>query len=242
MKNTTFDSPFHHALARDAVRRCNGNADFDAITAVIMSCTAFEAFVNEVGQLATTTNEVQGSEPFLKQLSKSYLDTKEPRISTLDRYDLSWCIIRGCKIEKGRGIRQKLKTLFDLRNELIHTKADETSIVLDPQSTPPKNFEEGWIGKVRELHNVPQCVKNLQSYGLVSRQPDDLRWILRISTKPVAEWAFCLVAKAAYELIRAIPDNSPFKLKLLDRSLAGYVNREKILQSSIFDGEKHDQR
>ena len=237
MKNTTFDSPLHHALAGEAVSRCNGNADFDAITAVIMSCTAFEAFINEVGQLATTTNEVQGSEPFLKQLSQSYLDTKEPRNSTLDRYDLSWKIIHGCKIEKGRGIRQKLKTLFDLRNELLHTKADETNIVLDPQSTPPKNFEEGWIGKVRELHNVPQCVKNLQSYGLVSRQPDDLRWILRISTKPVAEWSFCLVAKAADELIRAIPDNSRFKLKLLDQSLAGYVIREKIRQGANCDGE-----
>lgn len=224
--NTTFDSPLFHALARDAVNRCDGKVDFEAITAVIMSCTAFEAFLNELAQFAST-EDTQHSDTMIHELAVSQRIAIECKAPTLDRYDYAWEILHKTQIDKGSGCRQKLTTLFALRNSLVHAKAEETSIVIDPTTQPPAGFDEtGWLGQIRELYDLPKYVKALQSDGHVNHEPQDERWVTRICDKRVAIWAFNLVAEAAAELIQPSTVDAVFYKRLMEQSLAGYKSRE----------------
>ncbi len=221
--NTTFDSPLFHALARDAVDRCNGKGDFDAITAIIMSCTALEAFLNELAQFACTEAKSYRLIELLGDSLKNAINEWKP---PLEKYDIAWEILYGSSIVKGQGERQKLKTLFNLRNGLIHAKAEETSIVLDPSTKSPEGFYfDGWLGQIRELYDTPKFVKALQADGIVEKEPQDERWVKRICDKRVAVWAFDLVAKAAAELIQPLKGKTELYQRLLEQSLAGYKTR-----------------
>lgn len=222
--NTTFDSPLFHALARDAVDRCDGKGNFDAITAIIMSCTSLEAFLNELAQLACTEAKSDGQIIILGDfLKKAVMEWKSP----LEKYDIAWEILHGDSINKGQGVRQRLKTLFDLRNGLVHTKAEETSIVIDPSAQPPEGFDvDGWLGQIRELYGLPKFVKALQSDGIVEKQHQDVRWVNRICDKRVAEWAFRLVASAAEQLISPLQLKTDFYQRLMEQSLPKYEIRK----------------
>jgi len=222
--NTTFDSPLFHALTRDAVNRCNGKGDFDAITAIILSCTSLEAFLNELAQYACT--EAKGDRLF-EVLGDSLKNAVDEWKSPLEKYDKAWAILHGDSINKGQGVRQKLKTLFDLRNGLVHAKAEETSIVIDPSVESPEGFDVGvWLGQIRELYCLPKFVKALQSDGIVEKEPQDERWVNRICDKRVAEWAFKLVAAAAEQLISPLQLKTDFYQRLMEQSLAGYEARK----------------
>lgn len=223
--NTTFDSPLFHALARDAVVRCDGKGDFQAISAVIMSCTAFEAFLNELTQFAST-EDTQYGDSMIHELAVSLRIAMECKAPALNRYDYAWEILYKTQIDKGSGCRQKLTTLFALRNGLVHAKAEETSIVRDQTAQPPADFDEaGWLGQIRELYDLPKFVKALQADGIVEKEPQDERWVNRICDKRVAIWAFDLVAKAAAELIQPLKEQTDFYQQLLEQSLAGYETR-----------------
>jgi hypothetical protein len=225
--NTTFDSPLFHALARDAVDRCDGRGDLEAITAIIMSCTAFEAFMNELAQYACTESKKDDSFTAVVTLGLSLLKAIDEWKSPLEKYDLAWEIIHGKVIDKGSGSRQKLKTLFDLRNGLVHTKAEETSLIIDPSKKDPFNEQCVWLGQIVELYDIPGYVKALQSDGLVPLEPEQLRWTSRICNRQVAEWAFTLVAKSTVELIAGDFLPVEFKSRLQEQSLAGYGWRNK---------------
>jgi hypothetical protein len=223
--NTTFDSPLFHSLARDAVDRCDGRGDFEAITAIIMSCSAFEAFMNELAQYACTESKRDGSNAIVTTLGVSLLMAIDEWKSPLGKYDLAWEIIQGRAIDKGSGSRQKLKTLFDLRNGLVHTKAEETSLIIDPSKKEPFDGQGEWLGQIVELYGIPKYVKALQSDKLVPKEPERLRWTSRICNRQVAEWAFTLVAKSTEELIDGDFLPVAFKSRLQEQSLAGYVWR-----------------
>ncbi|TXT50778.1 MAG: hypothetical protein FD137_233 [Spirochaetes bacterium] len=224
--NTTFDSPLFHALARDAVGRCDGKGDFEAITAVIMSCTAFEAFLNELAQFAIT-EDTQHSDSMIHELAVSQRIAIECKAPTLDRYDYAWEIMHKTQLDKGSGCRQKLTTLFALRNSLVHAKAEKTSIVIDLTAQPPAGLDEaGWLGQIRELYDLPKFVKALQSDGHVNHEPQDERWVTRICDRRVAVWAFDLVAEAAAELIQPSKVDAAFYKRLIELSLAGYETRK----------------
>jgi len=225
--NTTFDSPFFHALARDAVDRCDGRGDFEAITAIIMSSTAFEAFMNELAQYACTESKKDGSSTMVATLGVSLLKAIDEWKSPTDKYDLAWEIIHGKAIDKGSGSRQKLKTLFDLRNGLVHNKAEETFLIIDPSKKDSIDGQGEWLGQILELYGIPKYVKALQSDGLVPLEPEQLRWTSRICNRQVAEWAFTLVAKSTEELITGDFLPVEFKSRLQEQSLAGYGWRNK---------------
>jgi hypothetical protein len=111
-----------------------------------------------------------------------------------------------------------LSVLTKLRNDLVHVKAAETRITT-VQSTPPEGFSGTWGGLVVQDHAEPSYFASLKNWQLVPRDVSHDRWILRICTREIAEWACDTVETLAEALVAQLPAGTEFRKKLEERSL-----------------------
>ena len=240
--NTTFDSPLLHMLAVAAAKRCADGGVFDALAAVMPSYSAFEAFLNEMAQLAQTLVrgrqiEDAGGHPLLwvddtsiapniQALALALRVAQDQRASVDYRYDLSWEILSGATIERGEGARQNLGVLGKLRNAIVHVQSEETQLYVNPDpSSAPEDFKGVWLGMVEERHEEPAFLRALESQKLLS--PGDHRqpWIHRVCTQAVADWACMTVEHLAANVVALVPVESAFRQRLQARSLSGTIER-----------------
>jgi hypothetical protein len=240
--NTTFDSPLLHMLALAAAKRCADGDVFDALTAVILSYSAFEGFLNEMAQLAQTLVrgrqiEDAGGHPLLwaddtsiapniQALALALRVAQDQRASVEYRYDLSWEILSGAPIERGEGSRQNLGVLGKLRNALVHVKSEETQIYVDPDpSSAPDDFKGVWLGMVTERHQEPPFLRALESQRLLATGDHRQPWIHRVCTRNIADWACMTVEQLAANVVALIPAESAFRQRLQEQSLSGTIDR-----------------
>jgi hypothetical protein len=230
--NTTFDSSLIQSLARAAAQRCTGGGDFDAIGAVILTYTAFEAFLNEVSQLAQTlvrehaSGETDVQDSILERLALVLRVAQDHNASASYRYDLALKVM-GASIDPGQGARQSLSTLIKLRNDLVHAKSEETEIYLRPD---PQDADS--LGRVVQRHKHPRYFQFLEDKGVLANGNEDHRWIYRICSRDVADWACNTVEELAADLVAHAPTPSKFQERLEKHSLGGTIERAKNQQSS----------
>jgi hypothetical protein len=234
---TTFDSSLIQSLARASADRCTGKGgDFDAIAAVILTYSAFEAFLNEVTQLAQTLLREQAlklddaepsstSNALLDRVALAMRVAQDRWASVEYRYDLAWEILDGAEIKRGEGARQSLSVLTKLRNDLVHAKSQETSLEMRNDPEDAAKFDGIWLGRVVELHKHPSYFRFLKATGVLAPGNEEQRWLFRICSRKTAEWACQTVEQLAAELVAAAPDGSRFKQRLGDQSLGGTLVR-----------------
>jgi hypothetical protein len=236
--NTTFDSSLFQTLARASADRCRGGGNFDALSAIILSYAALEAFVNELSQLARTlvrerdlkleTDETVPTLPeFLETLSL-VLRVAEDRWASVEyRYDLAWEVVCRTKVEPGVGARQSLGVMTKLRNDLVHAKSGETELYLHQDAEEAKSFDGFWLGSVRERHEHPRYLRFLDDRRLLNPGTEHGPWLHRICSRAVADWACETAEQLACNLVELTPIGSSFRERLELYSLAGTSKRRR---------------
>lgn len=234
-----------YALARQAAERCDQSDGTDAIGAVLLAYAALEAFLNELAHLSIMTllesklprehsAHVAHPEPLL-----SVLEPFVPKIqaemnryaSTEDRYDLSWEAFAGTEPSKGQGIRQRLTTLTKIRNAVVHLQSTRTETVFS--SLPAAPDLTGPSMAITVQYEQPPFLQSLRGWKLLDGDESD-RWVDRISTRMIADWACSTAQSAASELISKTPARSAFRERLASESLGGSqcqpppANREPV--------------
>jgi hypothetical protein len=218
-------------LARDYAELCDGYGDFDAITTAVMAALAFEAFINEVEQLARTmiVSDDQDTYPGARafdsaapKLVGSLQGTE--RAGTLERYDLIWKALTGHDVDSSRDPKQSLKIVFSVRDAIAHMKSQQTEIYRDlreDEGSPGQYY----VGHFVEHHPQPKFMRALESRGLLNPGAGPWgQWSLRISSQPFANWVCETVEHSAQNLILQFPDGSLMRDRLMSASLAGFSN------------------
>lgn len=230
--SSTFDSGLLYALALRSANRCDGGrGDFDAITAIMLSYSALEAFVNEVAKLSFVLlkNESYQNQqgrmnssaaiPQINTLALAMKVAEDNKASTAYKFDLAWEILSGSPIEKGDDLRQSIDTLNSLRNDLVHAKSEETKIGLYRDPEEAARFDGEWLGHVVEVFESPRYFRSLEAKHLLTPGTEGQRWVYRICSKEVAEWACATVKHAAIDLTSQAPIGSEFRNRLETYSL-----------------------
>ena len=229
--NLSFDSGLLQALARDYAELCDGYGDFDAITTAVMSALAFEAFINEVEQLARTMivsddedafPGVMAFDPAALKIIDCLRGTDRP--TTLDRYDLFWKAVTGQDVDDGRDPKQALKIVFSVRDAIAHLKSQQTEIrreLREDEESPSRLY----VGPFVEYHPQPNFMRSLEARNLLSpwAGPSN-QWSLRISSGTFANWVCETVEHTSKDLVLQFPDGSLMRDRLMRDSLAGFSN------------------
>jgi len=248
--NTTFDSSLFQALARESAGRCVGGGNFDALSAIMLSYAALEAFVNELSQLSRTllrerklqleTDETVPSLPdFLETLSLALRVAEDRWASVEYRYDLAWEVVGPTKVNPGVGARQSLGVMTKLRNDLVHAKSGETELYLHQDPEEAKRFDGFWLGSVREHHEHPRYLHFLDDRRLLNPGTEHDPWLHRICSRAVAEWACETTEQLAWNLVERTPVDSTFRERLENYSLAGTARRRR--ERAALDAEVKDE-
>ena len=227
-RHTSFNSPLLHSLACDAAARC-GTLSFEALSVVILSATALEAFLGEILQLAITLEkEPPAGRVTMSKFVTKLLKATEGRRAPFKRYKLAseqLAKLPGSTSDDGMAEqRSSVETLFALRNAIAHLKSEEIETVhfVDPEIQ--EKFDGYWLGELVTTHGPgPDCLARVEEMDLLVQQDADgsLRWVDRICTKKIATWACRVAADASEALVNCAPD-SAFRTQLQEESMAGF--------------------
>jgi hypothetical protein len=134
------------------------------------------------------------TEPVLERLALAMRVAQDQRASVDYRYDLAWEVLTAAPISRGEGARQSLPTLTKLRNDLVHAKSGEAEIYLHNDPQEAAGFDGIWLGRVTERHKHPSYFRVLESVGLLATGDTGERWLYRVCSSRLAEWACDTVA------------------------------------------------
>jgi hypothetical protein len=110
-------------VAKNAHDKLNGEPpDIDqGLIAIVFAASAFEAFINELDELAAGTGDTPGAtEPIIALLSDVFKEAEACRASIRLKYLVAGTVITGKPFERGRQPWQDLDLLFKVRNAIVH--------------------------------------------------------------------------------------------------------------------------
>ncbi len=171
----------------------------EAIAAIVFSAMTLEAFINEIGDLATS-EMARGPDnpPSIATMGHVVGEVEEGRGTVQLKYQMAKLVLSGNTYDKGRQPYQDFRMLIDLRNALAHIKR------LDIFEVSPAGIDP--------LTQPPKVIGQLRSRGLLAdvsgvRQP--VSWIEELESLVTARWACTAATEMIHSLIEAIP-HSPF--------------------------------
>ena len=156
----------------------------DALSAILFSAAALEAWIAELG-LLTRRTELPTS-PALAALGQAIADIEDSRGSVRLKYHIAMTLLTGKGYDRGAQPYQDFNLLFSLRDALVHMKPEKMA---EPASERTRTER-----LVKQLSSVATCVPQ-EKPGILSS------WLSRINTKSVARWA-CNTAKSVQESVR----------------------------------------
>lgn len=166
------------------------NKDWRGLDAIIYSALAVEAFVNDFGTMAALF-DAKGRGPVVGIAIKALERAEKRRKPTMDKVVAVVRWLSGKKPDKGATPLQQLKLLLDLRNHIVHSRAD----ILDGQDRAA-----GIQLLLERVHAQGDLVpKNL-------RQLNDWRFMLDMSPG-VAQWSLDTARNVALWISALCPDS-----------------------------------
>jgi hypothetical protein len=146
-------------------------APTDSLVAIVFSCFAAEAFINELGAVAGREH-VSGfrpSTPDLGKLSSELAMAEARRDSTLKKFVLAHGVLKASDIDTGREPFQSFARLMELREWIAHSKPDRNGDGL----------------------GVPKALEALARIGLTYPKPPNSRMsgLDMMLTDKMADWA-----------------------------------------------------
>lgn len=153
----------------------------DALVAILFSAATLEALIMELAVLA----ESHGSEP-LRTAAATIRDVEDSRGSVRQKYRLASFVLSSASYDEGAQPFQDFRTLFALRDAIIHMKPESVS-----------------GGKPQDLLN------QLRGLGLCESTPSAgyRSWVTWITTRAVARWSCNVVPRMAESIRTCLPSN-----------------------------------
>lgn len=236
------------AIVRASDKKSSGDVrnmdlNLEALPSIVLSCTALEAFVNEISSLSHSflfefeqRREVQQLEApkhesiigiswsKCKEIAELRDDSKSG--SFYDKYKL---LLKKLGIENPSFL-PKLSDLENIRHDIVHFKMLDIPIV------------ENSDGVIVSAQESPEIFKHLKGYSIkgfpvVAADGNDgsAEWTLRISTNAMVIWCIDSILEAIIYVIDSIPNGS-----LKDFILRAYAAREKSSFVHVFQAEKSE--
>ncbi|HCF28823.1 MAG TPA: hypothetical protein DEV81_16825 [Cyanobacteria bacterium UBA11049] len=166
----------------------------DALVAIIFAALSLEAFINELGHLATEAKASGHEEDFLNGLINAIEESQESKKkSTLDKFMMASVALSN-KFDKGKHPYQDFADLFKLRDCLVHLK---------PQDRLTIDEDSNWFYSGRKL------IDRLRSKGIFQEHTQIKSITLLVSTAKAAKWACDTVSAMVSAILDSIP-NSEF--------------------------------
>ncbi len=203
--------------------------NLEALSSIVLSCVALEAFVNELSSLSNAFlfNFEQEDETRYLEIDKQesiigvdwrkceevakIKDSKKD--SFYERYKL---LLKVLDIEQPPFL-QKIWYLKELRNGLVHFKLVDKPIVDDED------------GVVRFAQTPPEVFNHLKNYSVIGQpiiapegNDGSVEWTLRMCTSAMAAWSIDLILDAMIYVINSIPNGT-----LKDFIVKAYAARDK---------------
>lgn len=203
--------------------------NLETLSSIVLSCTALEAFVNEVSSL---------SNAFLFEFEQEY---KIPHFEASQQESIIGVSLAKCQetakikdnsegsfyeryksLLKTLGIEnpsflQKLSDLKNVRDGLVHFKMLDIPVISNPD------------GIIVYEQKPPEFFKHLKGYlvngfPVVAKEGNDgsIEWTLRISTSAMAIWCINLTLEAIIYVLDVIPNG-----KLKDFIYRAYATNDK---------------
>lgn len=168
------------------------------MTAVVFSVVTLEAFINELGANAELRDWSDERIQCFADLMRE-LENTQARLQV--KYHLAYFALTGRNCPKGTQPFQDFATLVNLRNQLIHYRAQRTAYNADT---------------MRVLYDPPKLVTVLANRELIPKPKPhgDMAFMSRVGTPQVAVWAFNTAVKMIGALHNAIPQGAFREMEL----------------------------
>ena len=164
-----------------------------ALTAIVFSVVAMEAFINEMAEMASTALEKRETEPKkIAAFAEMVKYVEESRGSREMKYDLARWACAGQLYNKGANPYQDFADLIATRNALIHYKLlDKITFGEDGSTTMAE----------------PKILERLRAKAILADIPEGLNvpWIEKVGTPAAARWACNTAAAMVNSIIDALP-------------------------------------
>jgi hypothetical protein len=197
-----------HGLLDDG-RPINEPRDVEeSLTALLFAAAAFEAFVNELDELAAGTGGTRGVEdPRIKSLAEVLGEAEESKASTRLKYLLAGVALQGTPFDRGAQPWQDLELLIRIRDSIVHLR--------------PIRFQMGDKGFST---TGDKLIQQLRERRLLPTLPDAhvmfyLQWL---APRSVARWAVNTAVRAVMTIVAALPEGE-FKQAVLPQYSKDFV-------------------
>jgi hypothetical protein len=179
--------------ARDAAPHDRSPDSSDSLVAIVFSAVAAEAFINEIGELASQPDAASRglglTDPDeVKSLARLLSEVEDSRGSTNLKFLIGKLALVGQTFDKGVNPYQDLATLLELRNSLVHLKFDRWDS-LDEVVHPPV------VSRLRSKN----CLAEFEGESVIAS------WVTCVSTPAVARWACNATAAIVKDVVDSIP-------------------------------------
>lgn len=162
-----------------------------ALTSIVFSVLAAEAFFNEMTEIAAQSPHLASEPDCVVAFVQFMNDSELARISLLGRILHCYWILSGRNVKKGQSPFQDFATLVGLRNDLVHFKPNE--------NIP---YETGLIPE--EVHE--KRLKRLKSKQILADFPRvKYPWTYYVETKAVAEWSCATASDLVLDFCKIVP-------------------------------------
>lgn len=229
-RGTFFPNWFHFlSLAAQACQEMEEDVTTDgskvspatALSAILFSILAAEAFINELAE-AASRNAVLLSSPgtdthddqLLADLATVLHELEDGRGPITLKYHMTRKVLAGETFAEGEAPFQDFADLVKLRDELVH---------------PRHRDETDKYGHVQPRSRV---VRNLQQRGLTTTKgrgpgepPGGISWVQEIESVGVARWAYSAAKEIMVAILETLPEDTRLATTALFRSRLDHMPR-----------------
>jgi hypothetical protein len=162
-----------------------------ALTSVVFSVIALEAFLNEMTEYAADPAMNPQPPPAVAALVEFMNDAA--RLSLESKFILSNWILTGKRLEKGESFVQDFLLLVWLRNALVHFKPSETvNLIMSPDEIHQK-----LVGKFKSKNILATEIESVLT-----------PWTQLITTKALAQWSCQTAAQMVVDFVQKVPEGA----------------------------------
>lgn len=138
----------------------------DAFTAILLSCVALEAYINETSMLINAKPDMVQDVPKVKAFASVLSEAESGRSSIRLKFLLALALLKGETFDKGASPYQDFDLLFVIRDDLMHYKLEAIT-----ESEPHKIIKRMSAKKLCEPKQA-----RADSWAVHIATPDAARW------------------------------------------------------------------
>jgi hypothetical protein len=182
-----------------------------AITSIVMSALAVEAFINELAEaadMAQIGRQEIASPALVKlhDLANVLKEVEDTQGSVTMKYQMAYLVLSGGTFPRGNSPFQEFKQLVTLRNLLVHLKPGDkhsSSGHVEPRQSLMREFQQRGYTRTRGRKAGDP------NKGIPADPLGGMSWLQEIQTVQMADWAYSTARSIIAAIGAAIPIDPP---------------------------------